>query len=167
MKTLSFFIFTVFILISCSTPSKNNTDISSEIDTSKAEHKQYFENKIKFKSEKIRNLIGTKWVNQISTDCYDSMVFLSNKKLTYYYCEVELYCKGNYKVKNDTLLIDLFDTESEQHDTIMIHQITTKYKMILHDSKLFYTLISVLKYDTYEGSEQETYDKAGHFIKIK
>ena len=64
--------------------------------------------------KEINNLINTSWVFESkfsSGNISDTIRFYTNNNCTYYQCELEYNFKGNYKVKKDTIFLNLIDDQ--------------------------------------------------------
>jgi hypothetical protein len=93
-------------------------------------------------AESISNmpsLEGTKWQFKIADDCINYYLFKSDSNSIYYSCESDDKYYGKYYIKDDTLYIQNFVTDTDSLLSSMESEHRSqraKYKLILEDNKL-------------------------------
>jgi hypothetical protein len=93
-------------------------------------------------AESISNmpsLEGTKWQFKIADDCINYYLFKSDSNCIYYSCESDDKYYGKYYIKDDTLYIQNFVTDTDSLLSSMESEHRSqraKYKLILEDNKL-------------------------------
>jgi hypothetical protein len=112
------------MIISCGCQS------SSKRDNSQSEDKEKLN---------ISSLENTKWQLKIADNCVNYFMFKESGNMIYYSCETEDRSYGTYFIKDDTLNIHEFITDS---DSLLVSYETehrsqeAKYKLVLIGNKL-------------------------------
>ena len=65
--------------------------------------------------KEIKQIIGTKWISQVSSNCTDYIIFKNNYKFEDYDCEMQTMYFGKYYVTNDTIILET-DSAQYMHD---------------------------------------------------
>ena len=144
MKKFTLIIVKLSMLISCN--SKNLERVEDINDKSKDNIIQVEPESSVFKISPVSetDLYQTIWINKISDECYDSLIFNSLDSVGYYSCEDRIYYNSSFVIEHDTIMIDKTEFIPQLDGSKKMISGITKWKLVKSDTELKFVKILYL-----------------------